>query len=80
MQDKDIRVQNVVSIRGIELLTFVEDPAVSRESVEYFNTWMSDRLADHSDSLMLVASMRYEDIDWSIRQLLVCANAEVVPS
>jgi predicted TIM-barrel fold metal-dependent hydrolase len=69
MDRNGIDVQNVITAKGIALARQIEDPALGMEAIEYLNTWMSDRLAGHSDRQKLVASVRFEDMDWAIGEL-----------
>jgi predicted TIM-barrel fold metal-dependent hydrolase len=64
-----ITVQNVISGTGYTLARAIDDPVLGMEALEAVNTWMSDRAGDTGGRLMAAVSLRFEDLDWSIREL-----------
>lgn len=64
-----IDVQNVISGVGYTLVRAIADPVVGMEALEAVNTWMSDRAADTRGRLMTAVNLRFEDLDWAIREL-----------
>ncbi|HEY8525296.1 MAG TPA: amidohydrolase family protein [Acidimicrobiales bacterium] len=69
LDEQGIDVQNLISGTGYTLARAIEDPALGREALEAVNTWLSDRAADAGGRLMVAATLRYEDLDWAIREL-----------
>jgi predicted TIM-barrel fold metal-dependent hydrolase len=69
MNEQGIDVQNVISGTAYTLARAITEPSLGMEALEAVNTWMSERLSDASDRLMLAATVRYEDLDWTIREL-----------
>jgi predicted TIM-barrel fold metal-dependent hydrolase len=64
-----IDVQNLVNVLGMKLMQKVENVGLGHAAIKHLNTWMSDRLDGYRDRQMLVASCRYEDMDWAIAEL-----------
>jgi predicted TIM-barrel fold metal-dependent hydrolase len=69
MDAQGIDMQNVISGVGYTLARAVKDPVVGMESLEAVNTWMSDRAGDTHGRLMTAVNLRFEDLDWAIREL-----------
>jgi predicted TIM-barrel fold metal-dependent hydrolase len=69
MDAQGIDVQNVITGTGYTLARAIEDPALGMEALEAVNTWMSDRTASTGGRLMTAATLRFEDLDWAIREL-----------
>jgi predicted TIM-barrel fold metal-dependent hydrolase len=69
MDEQGIDIENVISGTGYTLWRAIPDPAVGMEALEAVNTWLSDRAMDTGGRLMISANLRYEDLDWAIREL-----------
>jgi predicted TIM-barrel fold metal-dependent hydrolase len=69
MDEQGIDLQNVISGTAYTLARAITDPALGMDALKAVNTWMSDRLSDAPNRLMLAATVRYEDLDWTIREL-----------
>jgi len=69
MDDQGIDLQNVISGTAYTLARAIADPILGRRALEAVNTWMSERLSDASGRLMLAATVRYDDLDWTISEL-----------
>jgi uncharacterized protein len=69
MDEQGIDVQNVISGAGYTLARAIKDPQLGMEALEAVNTWMADRVADAHGRLMFAANLRYEDLDWCVREL-----------
>ena len=69
MDEQGIDVQNVISGAGYTLARAIHDPVLGMEALEAVNTWMSDHLADAGNRLITATSLRFEDLDWVIREL-----------
>jgi uncharacterized protein len=69
MDAQGIDVQNVISGTAYTLARAIEDPVLSMDALEAVNTWMSDRLSDAGGRLLLAATVRFEDLDRTIREL-----------
>jgi predicted TIM-barrel fold metal-dependent hydrolase len=59
-----IAVQNVISGHGYTLARAIRDPALGMAALDAVNTWITDRLSDHRDRLLPVATLRYDDLTW----------------
>ncbi len=69
LDGQGIDLQNLISGTGYTLARAIEDPALGMEALEAVNTWLSDRAADAGGRLMVAANLRFEDLDWAIREL-----------
>jgi predicted TIM-barrel fold metal-dependent hydrolase len=69
MDEQGIDVQNVISGVGYTLARAIADPVLGMEALEAVNTWMSDRAADAGGRLVPAVTLRFEDLDWVIREL-----------
>jgi predicted TIM-barrel fold metal-dependent hydrolase len=69
LDQQGIDIQNVISGTGYTLVRAIDDPVLGMEALEAVNTWMSDHLADAGNRLITSANLRYEDLDWAIREL-----------
>ena len=69
MDNQGIDVQNVISGTAYTLARAIVDPTLAMRALEAVNTWMSERLSDASGRLMLAATVRYEDLNWTIKEL-----------
>jgi predicted TIM-barrel fold metal-dependent hydrolase len=69
LDEQGIDIQNVISGAGYTLVRAIDDPALGMEALEAVNTWMSDHLADAGNRLITATNLRYEDLDWVIREL-----------
>src|SRR3954454_18973371 len=69
LDEQGIDVQNVITGTGYTLARAITDPVLGMEALEAVNTWMSDRAADAGGRLMPAVTLRYEDLDWAIREL-----------
>ena len=69
LDEQGIDVQNVISGTGYTLARAIKEPELGRQALEAVNTWMSERLADADGRLMLAVTLRYEDLDWCVREL-----------
>ena len=69
MDEQGIDVQNIISGVGYTLARAIHDPALGRRALEAVNTWMTDRTQQTGGRLMTAVSLRYEDLDWTIREL-----------
>jgi predicted TIM-barrel fold metal-dependent hydrolase len=65
----DIRAQNLVNTMGMSLAQKVENAALGMKAIEHLNTYMADRIDGYTDRQKLVASVRFEDMDWAIAEL-----------
>ncbi len=64
-----IDVQNVISGVGYTLVRAISDPVLGMEALEAVNTWLSDRAAETNGRLMTAVNVRFEDLDWAVREL-----------
>jgi predicted TIM-barrel fold metal-dependent hydrolase len=64
-----IDVQNVISGVGYTLVRAISDPVLGMEALEAVNTWLSDRAGETNGRLMSAVNVRFEDLDWAIREL-----------
>jgi len=64
-----ISYQTIVPTKGYVLMRWVEDPKLGMEAIAHLNTYLSDRLKGYTNRLNLVTSLRYEDIDWCVKEL-----------
>jgi predicted TIM-barrel fold metal-dependent hydrolase len=69
LDEQGIDVQNVISGVGYTLVRAIPDPVLGMEALEAVNTWMSDRAANTNGRLMSAVNVRFEDLDWAIREL-----------
>jgi len=69
MNEQGIDIQNVISGTAYTLARAITDPGLGMDALEAVNTCMSDRLSDTPDRLMLATTVRFEDLDWTIREL-----------
>jgi len=69
MDEQGIDVQNVISGTAYTLARAIKDPDLSMDALEAVNTWMSERLSDASDRLLLATTVRLENLDRAIREL-----------
>jgi predicted TIM-barrel fold metal-dependent hydrolase len=69
LDEQGIDVQNVISGVGYTLVRAITDPALGMEALEAVNTWLSDRAADTKGRLVTAVNVRFEDLDWAIREL-----------
>jgi predicted TIM-barrel fold metal-dependent hydrolase len=69
LDEQGIEVQNIISGVGYTLARAIKDPALGMEALEAVNTWMSERTLQTRGRLMTAATLRYEDLDWAIREL-----------
>jgi predicted TIM-barrel fold metal-dependent hydrolase len=69
LDEQGIDVQNVISGTGYTLARAIKEPGLGMEALEAVNTWMADRMADAGGRLMFAVNMRYEDLDWAVREL-----------
>jgi predicted TIM-barrel fold metal-dependent hydrolase len=69
LDEQGIDVENVISGTGYTLARVVDDPALGMEALEAVNTWLGDRAADAGGRLVVAANVRFEDLDWAIREL-----------
>jgi predicted TIM-barrel fold metal-dependent hydrolase len=69
MDEQGIDVQNVISGASYTLARVIDDPVLSMEALEAANTWLSDRAADAGGRLMVAVNLRFEDLDWVIREI-----------
>lgn len=69
MDQQGIDVQNIISGVGYTLVRAIHDPVLGMEALEAVNTWMSDHLADAGNRLITATNVRFEDLDWVIREL-----------
>jgi predicted TIM-barrel fold metal-dependent hydrolase len=69
MDQQGIDRQNIISGTGYTLARAIEDPVLGREVLESLNTWMSDAAGPHTDRLMPVTTVRFEDLDWVVAEL-----------
>lgn len=69
LDEHGIAKQNLITGGGYTLARAIEDPGLSREALEAVNTWMADAVGEHHDRLLPVACLRYDDIDWAVREL-----------
>jgi uncharacterized protein len=64
-----IGLQNVITGTGYTLARAIKEPRLGMEALEAINTWMGERAAASGGRLMATATLRYEDLDWAIREL-----------
>jgi predicted TIM-barrel fold metal-dependent hydrolase len=64
-----IELQNVITGTGYTLARAVKEPGLGMEALEAINTWMGEHAAESGGRLMAAATLRYEDLDWAIREL-----------
>jgi predicted TIM-barrel fold metal-dependent hydrolase len=69
MDQQGIDLQNVISGTGYTLTRAIKDPALGMEALEACNTWLTDRASMTGGRLMVSANLRFEDLDWAIREL-----------
>src|SRR5437764_3661608 len=69
MDTQGIAVQNVITGAGYTLARAISDPLVGMETLEAINTWMSDATAPSQGRLLPVTCLRFEDLDWVIREM-----------
>jgi predicted TIM-barrel fold metal-dependent hydrolase len=69
LDQRGIASQNLITGLGYTLVRAVEDPELGREAVEAVNTWMADAVAQHRDRLLSVTCLRFDDLDWTVREM-----------
>lgn len=69
LDEQGIDVENVISGVGYTLARAITDPVLGMEALEAVNTWLSDRTGETGGRLMTAVSLRYEDLDWAVREL-----------
>ena len=69
LDEQGIDIQNVISGAGYTLARAIDDPVLGMEALEAVNTWMSDHLVDAGNRIITATNLRYEDLDWVIREL-----------
>ena len=69
MDDQGIARQNVISGTGYTLARVIDDPVLGRDVLRCLNTWIADAAGDHTDRLMPVTSLRFEDLDWVVEEM-----------
>jgi uncharacterized protein len=69
LDEQGIDVQNVISGAAYTLARVVDDPVLSMEALEAANTWLSDRASDAGGRLMVAVNLRFDDLDWVIREI-----------
>jgi predicted TIM-barrel fold metal-dependent hydrolase len=69
MDQRGITHQNVISGAGYTLARAIADPALGHTALEAINTWMTDRAHGRVDRIHPVTSLRFDDLDWVVREL-----------
>jgi len=69
MDEQGIDVQNVITGVGYTLVRAIDDPALGMKTLEAINTWMSDRASDAGGRLLPAVNLRFEDLNWAVREL-----------
>jgi predicted TIM-barrel fold metal-dependent hydrolase len=69
MDEQGIDLQNIISGAGYTLTRAIKDPSLAMEALEACNTWLTDRASDAGGRLIVSANLRFEDLDWAIREL-----------
>lgn len=69
MDEVGIDRQNVICLEGLTFTRFLQDRQLAREVIAECNTWMADRHEGHTDRLMPVTALDFDDLDWVIVEL-----------
>ena len=69
LDEQGIACQNVITGTGYTLARVISDPELGQDTLEALNTWMSDAVAGVEDRLMPVTCLRFDDLDWVVREL-----------
>jgi predicted TIM-barrel fold metal-dependent hydrolase len=69
LDEQGIAMQAVITGEGYTLARAIRDPKLGMQALTAVNTWMSDALADHSDRLLPVTCLRFEDLDWVVAEM-----------
>jgi uncharacterized protein len=64
-----IGLQNVITGTGYTLARAIKEPGLGMEALEAINTWMGEHATGSGGRLMAAATLRYEDLDWAVREL-----------
>jgi uncharacterized protein len=69
LDEQGIATQNLISGAGYTLARAIADPTLAQEALEAINTWMTGRVSEYRHRLLPVTSLRYDDLDWVVREL-----------
>jgi predicted TIM-barrel fold metal-dependent hydrolase len=69
LDEAGIAIQTLIPLKGLHLASRVEDPLLGMRAIEHLNTYLSERLDGYTDRLNVVTSLRYENIEWAVREL-----------
>lgn len=69
MDEAGIDHQNAISGGGYTLARVIDDPGLGQRTLEAVNTTMAERLAGHGGRVHPVTCLRYDDLDWTVREL-----------
>lgn len=69
MDGAGIDKQNSISGAGYTLARVISDPGLGQRALEAVNTHLSDRLADAGGRVLPATCLRFDDLDWAVREL-----------
>ncbi|MCF2532448.1 amidohydrolase family protein [Yinghuangia soli] len=69
LDQQGIAVQNIMSGLGMVYMSLIRDTELGKLAVGSLNTHLAEATADHRDRLLPVTLLRYDDLDWSVREL-----------
>ncbi|MCB1017039.1 MAG: amidohydrolase family protein [Acidimicrobiales bacterium] len=69
MDAAGIDKQNAISGGGYTLARVIGDPGLGQRALEAVNTYLADRLADSAGRVLPVTCLRFDDLDWAVREM-----------